>query len=127
MSYKAYPSYDVALVDLVDITPAPSSKGVQYTRTTRAASGDLLQEGPYVILEWNMLQDATDYQTILDYFGVLNSLTSPVTVYCRSEIFNFVRYNGIAMRPEIGKSADWQYMPRNIQLTITNLEQLVEP
>jgi len=126
-NYAVYPSYDTALVDLDTITPQPSSKGVQYTRTTRAADGSLLQEGPYVVLEWNMLQDATDYQTILDYFGVLNSLTSPVTIYCRSEIFNFVRYNGIASRPEVGKNLDWSYMPRNVSITITNLEQLVEP
>lgn len=127
MSYRAYPSYDTALVDLVTIDPQPHSVGVQYSRTTRAADGSLLQEGPFVILEWNLLQSDTEYQTVLDYFGVLSSLTSPVTVYVRSEIFTFTRYNGIANRPEVGKSLTWEYMPRNIQLTITDLTQLVEP
>lgn len=125
--YKVYPAFDVALVDLDTIVPQPRSKGVSYTRTTRAADGSQLQEGPFVVLEWTALEDETQYTTLIDQFGVLNSLTSPVTIYCRGETFGFTRYNGIASRPEVGKSLDWQYRPKNISITITNLEQLVEP
>lgn len=125
--YAVYPSFDTPLVDLDTITPQPHSRGVQYTRTTRAASGAMLQEGPYVVLEWNALEDETQYTTLIDQFGVLDSLTSPVTIYCRGETFGFTRYNGIASRPEVGKSLDWQYRPRNVSITITDLEQLVEP
>lgn len=125
--YKVYPAYDTALVDLDTITPQPRSKGVQYTRTTRAADGSILQEGPYVVLEWTALEDDMQYTSLLALFGVNSSLTSPVTIYCRSELFSFTRYNGIASRPEVGKSLDWQYRPKNISITITNLEQLVEP
>src|SRR5262245_14388170 len=99
--YKCYPSYDTALVDLDTITPQCTSKGVRYTRTTNAADGSILQEGGYAILEWDVLEDATMYQSVLDQLGVLNSTTSPVTIYCRSEIFSFTRYNGLAVRPEV--------------------------
>ena len=126
-NYLAYPSYDTALVDLDTLTPQPASKGVRYTRSTTAADGSLNQEGPYTILEWNILQDETEYQSVLDQLGVLNSTTSPVTIYCRSDVHTFTRYNGLAVRPEMAKDADYQYFPRNVNILVRNLEQLVEP
>lgn len=126
-TYKAYIGLDNALVDLAALDPQPTSKGVRYTRTTTAASGELLQEGAYTILEWNILNDETAYQNLLDSLGVLDSTTSPVTVYCKSEIFTFVRYNGLAVRPSVPNDVDWQYFPRSISILIKNLEQLVEP
>lgn len=115
--------HNVALVSLTVLSPQPRSTGIQATRRTYGADGSVYDEGRYVILEWDFMENPTDYVALLTLFGVQNNLTCDCTVYIRDERFAFARYNGIAMRPEPGKDVRWtNYFPRNIEILIKDLE-----
>lgn len=82
----------------------------------------MVEEGLYVELEWNVLETAAEYLTLLTAFGLHNALTNEITIYCRDSRWVYVRYNGIAVRPELGRDAGWQ-MPfaRDITILVKNL------
>ncbi len=111
---------------LTALDPQPKSVGVQTTRRSYAADGSIFQEGPHAILIWDNLDDADAYVDILETFGLDTALTSQVTVRLRSEYFSDTLYNGTAILPEHGKDIGWEFMPRNLQILIRDLEQLVE-
>jgi hypothetical protein len=123
MTYKVADEYDVALLSLVDLDPQPMSEGIKPTRRTHAASSDVFDDGEYVELEWNVMESVTQYQSVLTAFGLNNALTNAVTVYVRDDTWTFVRKNGVAVRPEMGKESRWSnFFPRNITILIRDLE-----
>ena len=122
-TYKVADTHDVALVSLVDVDPQPTSEGIRVTRRNYGADGSVYDEGKYVELAFTVLGGVTQYQGLLNQFGVQSSLTNEVTVYVRDETFAWVRMNGIAVRPEIGRDVQWQrYFPRSITILVKNLE-----
>jgi len=122
-TYRVKTGHDQALVDLVDVSPQPTSPGIKPTRRTYAADGSVYDEARYVELEFSMVPTASDYQTMLAQFGLSASvLDAAVTVYVRNEIYAWVRMNGRAVRPEIGREAQWRYMPRNVTILVKDLE-----
>jgi hypothetical protein len=122
--YKVAIGTDVALVDLDTLTPQPASEGIRVTRRTSGADGAVYDEGRYVELVWNVLQDATMYQALLTQFGLSAASFAAVTVYVRSEVYAWVRVNGIAVRPELGRDARWNNaFPRSITILVKNLEE----
>lgn len=125
-TYKMSLGADVVTVDLVAIAPQPRSEGVKYVRRTFAASGIVSDQSAYVELIWEVLESATEYNTLLTQFGLNASIATVVTVLVRDEFFNFTRYNGLAIRPQPGTDKSWDYFPRNVTILIKNLEQLVE-
>lgn len=115
--------HNVALLSLSTITPQPHSTGIQATRRTYGADGSALDEGRFIELEFALVQSATMYSALLTQFGVLNSLTNDVTVYIPDERLTFIRYNGIAVRPQPGRDMrQTRFFPRNITILIRDLE-----
>jgi hypothetical protein len=125
-TYRAKTAHDVALGSLTVLDPQPRSEGVKATRRSYAANGAVYDEGLYVELVWDYLADATAYQTLLAVFGLSASVAyADVTVYVRNQVYAFTRYNGIAVRPELGVDGAWSsYFPRNLTILIKHLEAL---
>lgn len=123
-TYRVLPAHGQALVDLVVIDPQPRSIGVQATRRTYSASGLVYDEAPYVILEWSVIESATDYTALLAQFDLDTLLSANVTIYARNSQFAFTRYNGRAVRPDPGQSVDWQYFARDVRIVIRDLVAL---
>lgn len=121
--YKAAVGHNVAEISLTPLDPQPRSMGIRPTRRAHPISGKSYEDALYVELEYSVLEDADQYEDVLEYFGLDDADEENVTVYVRDERWQWVRKNGIAHRPEIGKDARWQdYFPRNIVILITDLE-----
>jgi hypothetical protein len=115
--------HDEELDDLTVISPQPRSIGVQSTRRTYGVDGTVLDEGRYVEIEFSYSEDPTAYAALLTLFGVQNTLTNLVTVYVPDERYAWTRYNGTAVRPEIGRDVTrTNYFIRNITILIKDLE-----
>lgn len=128
MTYKVGLGHDIDLVDLDDLVPQPHSPGIKPTRRTYGADGTPFDEGLYVELIWNALGSAALYQSILTQLGLNLLKSSSVTVYVRTDTWTWVRCNGLAIRPELGRGAEWEMpFPRNITVLVRNLELLEEP
>jgi hypothetical protein len=122
-TYKVADGWNVALISLNELTPQPSSTGIQPTRRTHTASGDVYDDGEYVELDFDVLEDEAQYLTVLTAFGLNNALTNQVTVYVRDDTWAWVRKNGVAVRPEMGREARWNsFFPRNIEILVRDLE-----
>jgi hypothetical protein len=122
-TYKVADGWNVALISLNELTPQPSSTGIQPTRRIHTASGDVYDDGEYVVFNYNVLESAAQYLTVLTAFGLNNALTNQVTVYVRDDTWAWTRKNGVAVRPEMGKEARWSnFFARNITILIRDLE-----
>lgn len=121
-TYKVGIGNGLSLGSLSEITPQPRSTGVQRTRRSYAADSSIYQEAPFVLLEWVVLNDDNEYGTLLNQFGLVVGLTSPVTVLVRNEFWAFTLYSGTAVQPEMGATANWDnFFPRNIQILVRDL------
>lgn len=121
-TYRVAVGHDVVLGSLVDVTPQPSTEGIKTVRRTYAADGTVHEDGKYIELDFNVLGNVAMYQSVLTAFGVKDVLTEDVTVYIRNEVFDWVRMNGTAVRPEVGQDVQWRrYFPRNITILVKNL------
>jgi hypothetical protein len=120
--YRVADGFNVALVSLNVISPQPQSNGIQYTRQTFALDGTPINEGPYTVLVWSALGTKTQYQSVLNAFGLFNDYSNDVTVYIRSDRYDYARYNGKAIKPTPGNGVEWQPpFPRNITILIRDL------
>ncbi len=121
--YQQHDGHDVALVSLTDISPQPRSTGIQTTRRSYSANGDVYEQGDYVELIWDAIGSAADYLTLLTAFGLNVALTNDITLYCRDATFAWVRKNGTAVRPEVGRDVKWEHQfPRQVVILVKNLE-----
>ena len=122
MSYKIATGYDVALVSLADMVPQPRSTGIQYTRRTFGGDGSVYEEGPYIPLEFSMLESAAQYLALLTQFGLHDRLTNGVTVLIPNDFYAETRYSGLAVRPQIGQDGQRRdYFLRDFTLLIKTL------
>ena len=120
--YKVADGWNVALESLNNISPQPQAEGIKATRRTYSANGAVYDEGKYIELQFNVMGTATAYQSLLNQFGVQSALTNEVTVYIRDETFAWVRMNGTAVRPEMGREARWsKFFPRDITILVKDL------
>lgn len=120
-TYRAKIAHGVALVSLTTLDPQPRSEGVKPTRRDFVGDGTLVEQGLYVELVYDVLEDVTQYQAVLTVFGLVAAKSALVTVYCRNDLFNWVRYNGTAIRPE----PSWQqFFPRGVVILVRDLVAL---
>ncbi len=121
-TYRVKDGWNEALEDLVVISPQPTSDGIKPTRRTYAANGAVYDEGLYVELQFNVLNNASAYQSLLNQFGIQSSTTNEVTVYVRDATFAWVRMNGLAVRPEMGRDVRWnRFFPRDVTILVRDL------
>ena len=122
MAYKVLPGGDQPLIDLVTITPQPRCNGLRYTRTSHTAAGGMVVEGAYAVLEWDVIEDATDYDTLLTQFGLDLGTSEAVTILLPDEFYVLTRYNGVALRPVAGETVRREgYFIRDVSIIIRNL------
>ena len=122
MVYAVLPGGDQPLIDLVAITPQPRCSGLRYTRTSYTAAGGMNLDGPYAVLEWDVIEDATDYDTLLTQFGLDLGTSEAVTITLPNELFAATRYNGVALRPVAGETANRSdFFIRDVSIIIRNL------
>jgi len=120
--YAVKTGTDQALIDLVDITPQPASNGVEYTVRDAAIDGSVSEQGKFIELRWSSLASITEYTTMLAQFGLTSVNTAEVTILVPSELYGFVRYNGLAVKPEKGRDIQRRdYFLRGIVLVVKNL------
>lgn len=121
--YAAKTGSNVALVSLTTLDPQPHSDGIKCTRRAYGADGTVIEEGLYVELEWNVVKDPTQYQAILTVFGLSASVKmAAVTVYVPDQTRAFVRMNGNAIRPEVGRDMVYNNAhPRNVTIVVRDL------
>lgn len=123
-TYRVADGFNVALGSLTVLVPQPASAGIQYARQSFAADGTPIKEGPFVELVWNVLGTKTQYQSVLNYFGLFNADSNDVTVYVRDERFDYVRMNGKAIKPLPENGVQWRRpFPRNITILVRDLEE----
>lgn len=124
--YRVKTGLNQALVDLVAIDPQPRSPGIQTVQRNYAISGLVYEQASFVALEFDFLESPTEYQAVLTQFGLDAALTAEVTVYVRDFDFSWVRKNGLAVRPEVGKDVQWQnFFPRSIEIIVKHLTTAV--
>ena len=121
-TYKVKDGHDQAEIDLVLIDPQPRSTGVRVTRRTHAAGGAVIEEGKYIELIWDIVPTANAWNALLNQFGLGAVLTNEVTVYVPDPQFYYTRYNGTAIRPEIGQDVQRTgYFIRNVTILVRDL------
>lgn len=116
--------HDVPLLNLNTITPQPRSRGIQATRRSYAADGSVHESGLYIELVFDFKETPTDYQTLLTTFGLSATVaTNDVTVLIPNPAYSETRYNGTAVRPEVGRDVARENMfLRDIVILIRDLE-----
>lgn len=115
----------MALGSLTVLSPQPRSTGVQSTRRTFGADSTVLDEAKFVVLEWDFIETASDYASLLTLFGVNSALYANVTVYVKTELYAFARFNGVAVRPQPGVDVEQErFFIRNLRLTVRDLAAL---
>lgn len=124
-NYRAAPGHGIALLSLVLIDPQPASAGFKVTERSYGLSGAVYQQAPYIELVWSMIETPTQYASILSQFGLTSVLYANVTVYIPNAAYTYARYNGIAVKPEIGKDgARSNYFLRDFVILIKDLNPL---
>lgn len=119
--YMVKVGHDQPLVDLVVVKAR--SAGIQYTRRVEVISGKIYEDAPFVELEITALEDAAMYLTELTKFGLNDANQENVTIYVRDDRWQWVRVNGIAKKPQMGRDARWKDgFPSSIVVLVTDLE-----
>lgn len=123
MIYKVADGFDIALLSLVTVDPQPKSTGIQYGRINHSASGVVYGQTPYIELIWTVLESESQYTTLLGQFGLTAALSNGVTVYIPNDQLTATRYNGIAIRPNLGDDAKRDnFFVREVVIRINHLE-----
>lgn len=122
MVYKVLVGADQPLIDLVTIVPQPRSDGLRYGRVSHTGAGGMILENPHVVLVWDVIEDATDYDALLTQFGLDGATTEDVTITLPNQLFAETRYNGKAVRPVAGETVKREgYFIRDVQIIVKNL------
>lgn len=117
--------HDVALEELDPITPQPGSEGVRPMRRTYAADGSVHEEGLYIDLAFGEHPAAT-YGALLAQFGLDSAPVAAVTLYAPGQDYSFVRWNGYAVLPEIGRDVRRRGYFVGITILVRELEEIEE-
>jgi hypothetical protein len=122
--YRVAVGHDQPLIDLVRIQPQPFSDGVQVTRRTSSGNGTVHDQGLYLELVWPLFETDEQYRGVLGLFGLNAAQVRDVTVFVRDDRWLYGRFNGLAVRPQMGVDARWRYFPTAITIRVRNLKEL---
>lgn len=121
-TYRAADGHDVVLGSLVDLSPQPSADPAQVTQRDYAADGTVSDQGLFTIWRWSVVANVTEYQAILTALGILSATSNEVTIYTRSPVGTFTRYNGLVVQPLAGNEiAQRDYFLRDLEIVIKGL------
>lgn len=121
MIYGIATGANVALESLVPFDPQPTTVGLLYMRRSYAASGAIIDEGPYWEYRWDALFEE-EYQAILTQAGLDSATTAIVSANGPNDTYNEAIRNGVAVKPKVGSDGGRDNMfLRNFTLLIKNL------
>lgn len=127
-SYRVKALHDIALASLTVLSPQPRSEGVKAVERTYGLSGAVYESGLYIELVYDYIETPSDYQALLTLMALSSVLYAPVTLYAWRSDYGYVRYNAIAVRPQIGQDSSWtNYFQRNVTFLFKHLTALSEP
>jgi hypothetical protein len=129
MSYPMVDTgHDVALASLNPIVPVPSTSPVTPVQRDWGAGGGIHDQGKYVCLRWDFVEDEDEYEDLLTLFNLHTGDYEAVTVYVKNERLQWTRYNGYAQLPLPQADMDIKnFFPRDIEIVVVDLEALSEP
>jgi hypothetical protein len=123
-TYRGAVNHSVSLGSLTVFSPQPNGGIVRPTRRTPLADGTVHDEGLFVVLRWSSLASVSAYTTILTVLGLNSATSANVTIYAKSDLLAWTRYNGRAIRPMYGEGLDYRSFPRGIEILVKNLVPL---
>lgn len=86
----------------VALDPQPRTLGMQYGRRSYALSGAIIDENPFVELEYSALEDGDMYVSLLTQCGLLVAKFALVSVQVQDENYDWVYRNGVIVKPQLG-------------------------
>lgn len=122
-SYKvSADGWNVPLIDLDVIDPQPRGNPAGASERKFAITGAVHDDGLFMELNWDFIDEEQEYLDLLILFGLHNATSKEVTIYGRSPIFTWVRYNGVAQRPEgMQEVKRSNFFIRDVTIRITHL------
>lgn len=99
--YRVGIGWDVPLADLVELYPAARDGFVRPTQRDHS-DGSPIDQALYAPVTYQLFDLDEDYQAELAKYGLLEAQSAKVTLYAPSETFEWKRYNGTAIQPELG-------------------------
>ncbi len=121
-NYKVAEGSNVALVSMTDVAPMCRSEGLEYSRSSFAASGAIVREGAHIRLLFDVLESDTEFNSLLALFGLDSATSAAVTVYIPGPLRTFARYNGTAIRPATNDGMRHsEYFLRDVTILIRDL------
>lgn len=125
---RADTGHDVPLVSLDRFPQDPKSTPVTPVERNYGLGGAIHDQGGWVALTWDFVDDEAAYLAILTHVNLHLSNFEAITIYLRDERLQWKRYNGYAQLPLPQTDMDWQNLfPRNITIHVVDLEELAEP
>lgn len=123
MQYLVGEGHNEPLIDLVAIDPQPRCEGLKASRESFAASGVVVREANYAELVWDVIENQSQYETLLAQFGLDALVSANVTVTLPNALYTSTRYNGRAVRPLTGQTIrQAEYFLRDVVIVIKDLE-----
>lgn len=127
-TYRIAAGHNVALASLTVLSPQPRTVGLQVTERSYGLSGAAYEQSLYVEFLYGFVNNPTDYASLLSSAGLTSVLYANVTIYARTATYAWSRYNGVAVRPQIGSDGAWNnFYLRDFVLLVKNLSPLSEP
>jgi hypothetical protein len=123
--YRIGIGHGLPLGSLTLLSPQPRSTGVQPTIRRYSGSGQIYEEGLYIELVYDVVVDEFAYIALLEQFGLpIPENTAQVTVWVPGPDRSDRRYNGTAIRPEMGRDLRHdRYFLRNVIFLVRDLVQ----
>lgn len=126
--YRVAIGHDIAYASMTVFNPQPKGDFVAPVERKYGISGAHHDQGAFLKLHWDFLDDETAYQSLMNVIGILDSTTEEVTVYARNDSMYWRKYNATAHRPEPNVDMKWDNLfPRDINVYFTDLVQIAEP
>lgn len=124
--YRVALGHDIPYENLNVIDPQPRGDLAAPVVRNYGIDGSIHQQGLYACWHWDFVESYTQYLAILTYFGLETTADNSnlVTIYTRNERSGYIRYNGIALAPEVGSDIKWEnFFLRDLKIYIVDLEE----
>lgn len=123
--YSVAIGHNVAVELVEPIVPQPRTVGRLTGLRTFAANGAVHDQAIFVELVWDVIDGEVQYQDLLEQFGLDTATTANVTLIARDATYGWMRYNGVAVRPEIGRDGAWErFFLRDVRIVVNRLAEL---
>src|SRR5688572_398219 len=110
--------HNLAPEDVEDFVPyQPLTEGLQYTRRSKTAGGHK-EEGAFIRFMFGLLTEV-QFQAMLTQAGVLTLEVCEVTIYAQNKNYDWVYWNGTAVKPELKGRKGFHL--NNVPLLITDI------